>query len=85
VLGAALPPLQYGINDTGVIKNLNTYAQSTVTVFNRFGQQLFFSNNYPVPWDGMYKGTNLPTGTYYYIINIGNAGKPIAVEVVIIR
>jgi gliding motility-associated-like protein len=85
VIPNAFTPNGDGINDTWVIKNLNSYAQCTVTVFNRFGQQLFFSNNYPVPWDGRYKGANLPTGTYYYIINVGNAGKPIAGEVVIIR
>jgi gliding motility-associated-like protein len=55
-----------GINDTWVIPNLEYYPKSTVNIFNRWGQKLFSSTGYPVPWDGTYQGSQLPTGTYYY-------------------
>ncbi len=64
-------PNNDGINDTWVIDGLQTYKQSTVQVFNRWGQKVFnsFFGSYK-PWDGMYKGNLLPLGVYYYIIKL---------------
>jgi len=64
----AFTPNGDGINDTWNIKYLDTFPNCTVQVFNRYGQSLYFSKGYPIPWDGRYKGANLPDGTYYYII-----------------
>jgi len=61
-----------GINDTWEIKYLDYYPKSTVNIFNRWGQKVFSSIGYPTPWDGTYKGTVLPSGTYYYIIDPKN-------------
>jgi len=58
-----------GINDTWQIKYLEYYPKSTVNIFDRWGQKVFSSIGYPIPWDGTYKGAVLPTGTYYYIID----------------
>lgn len=58
-----------GINDTWNIKNIENYPDVTVNVFTRWGQKVFSSIGYPVPWDGSYKGYVLPSGTYYYIID----------------
>jgi gliding motility-associated-like protein len=33
---------------------------------------VFQSRGYGKAWDGTYKGNALPTGTYYYIINLQN-------------
>ncbi len=64
-----------GINDTWNIKYLNSYPKATVTIFNRLGEQLYFSNGYPIAWDGRYKGADLPAGVYYYIINPNIIGR----------
>ena len=61
-----------GINDTWEIKYLDYYPKSTVNIFDRWGQKVFSSIGYPIPWDGTYKGTVLPSGTYYYIIDPKN-------------
>lgn len=58
-----------GINDTWDIKYLDYYPKSTVNIFNRWGQKLFSSIGYPIPWDGTFNGSVLPAGTYYYIID----------------
>jgi gliding motility-associated-like protein len=81
----AFTPNGDGINDTWDIKYLNTYASCTVEVFNRFGASIYFSNGYPAAWDGRYKGADLPVGTYYYVINLGNGSKQISGYVTIIR
>jgi gliding motility-associated-like protein len=77
VLSAATIPNTFtpnndGINDTWDIKNLDTYLSCTVNIFNRYGQNLFSSIGYGTPWDGKYHGSNVPTGTYYYIIDLND-------------
>lgn len=73
-----------GVNDTWNINNLNTYPKITVEILNRYGTRVYFSNNYPVPWDGKYNGANVPQGTYYYIIT-GVSNKPLTGYVAVIR
>ena len=73
VLTAVIPPSAFspnadGVHDTWVVEGLADYLQSTVQVFNRYGQLVFSSKGYPAPWDGKMAGKELPSGTYYYII-----------------
>jgi len=69
VVPNAFTPNGDGINDTWDIKYLDSYPDCTVSIFNRYGQQLFYSVGYPIAWDGKYNGSPLPVGVYYYIIN----------------
>lgn len=81
----AFTPNGDGKNDVWEIKYLTTYPGNTVDIFNRYGQKLFSSIGYDVPWDGTYKGASVPPGTYYYIINPKNGRKIISGNVTIIR
>jgi gliding motility-associated-like protein len=81
----AFSPNGDGINDTWLIEALNTYPESTTSVFNRFGQLVFRSNGYPSPWDGRYNGKALPVGTYYYTIDRKNNFPIMSGWVMIIR
>ena len=78
-------PNNDGINDKWDVTNLVSYPNCTVTIFNRYGEKLFFSKNYPIPWDGKYNGRDVPAGTYYYIINLNNGSKPFSGWVAVIR
>ena len=40
-------------------------------IYNRWGEQIFESNDLNLGWDGTYKGRLCPTGTYVYIIKFG--------------
>ena len=64
----AFTPNGDGINDLWNIENLDIYPKITVTIFNRYGTQVYFSNGYSAPWDGRYNGSQAPLGVYYYII-----------------
>lgn len=64
-----------GINDTWYVEALDTYPESTTQVFNRYGMEVFKSKGYSKPWDGKYNGQPVPTGTYYYIIDLKNGNK----------
>ncbi|MBL7902720.1 MAG: gliding motility-associated C-terminal domain-containing protein [Bacteroidia bacterium] len=58
-------------NDIWVIDYIDQFPGSTVEIYNRWGEQLFITENYTAtPFDGKFKGQNLPVGTYYYIISL---------------
>lgn len=81
----AFSPNGDGINDFWVIKYLEFYPDATIQIFNRYGQAVYLSTGYNQPWDGKYKGTDLPVGTYYYMINPRNGLNIIKGAVTIIR
>ena len=85
VIPNAFTPNGDGINDTWDIKYLDTYPNNTVSVFNRYGEMVYYSIGYATPWDGKYRGANLPPGTYYYIIDPKNGRNQISGSVTIIR
>lgn len=65
-----------GKNDVWLIDYLDQFPNNTVEIYNRWGDLLFSSTGYKVPFDGKYKGKDLPVGTYYYVININHPGYP---------
>ena len=78
-------PNNDGINDQWLIPFLSTYPGNHVQVFNRYGQLVFESSGYAIPWDGTMNGKSLPFGTYYYIIEAGNGRKPLTGYVTIVK
>ncbi len=74
-----------GVNDTWQIDGLQGYTGCTVFIYNRWGQLVFKSIGYSKPWDGTYKGKNLPFGTYYYVIDLKNNSPRISGNVTIVR
>ena len=62
-----------GINDTWNIDALVTYPDCLLQVFDRYGQQVYKSIGYNKPWDGKYNSNILPTGTYYYVLDLKNS------------
>jgi gliding motility-associated-like protein len=81
----AFSPNGDGINDFWVIKSLEFYPDATIQIFNRYGQPVYLSTGYSQPWNGKFKGVDLPVGTYYYIINPKNGRNIIKGAVTIIR
>ena len=81
----AFSPNNDGINDKWEIQYLDSYPGCTIDVFNRYGQTVFNSVGYERPWDGTFKGTPLPIGTYYWVIHPKNGREPITGSVTIIR
>jgi gliding motility-associated-like protein len=73
------------INDVWKIENLSLYPNYHIQVFNRYGQAMYDTKDYSKPWDGTIQGKPLPSGTYYYIIDLGGARKTKKGYVTIIR
>jgi gliding motility-associated-like protein len=61
-----------GKNDTWIIDNIIKFPKCMVEIYNRWGDLLFTSVGYGTPWDGKYKGGDLPVGTYYYVIKLND-------------
>ncbi len=68
-------PNNDNIHDEWVIYGLNDFPDVIVKIYNRWGQELFSSSGYPMPWDGKYNGVDLPTATYYYVIELNESDK----------
>jgi len=78
-------PNRDNIHDKWEIKYLESYPGCTVQIYNRYGQLVFESKGYSKPWDGTYKGKDVPAGTYYYIIDPKNGRKQMTGFVDVIR
>lgn len=78
-------PNNDGINDTWNIQYLDTFPNCTVDIYNRYGTKIYASIGYAVPWNGRYKGANLPAGTYYYIINLHDGSPVLSGSITILR
>jgi gliding motility-associated-like protein len=61
-----------GINDQWLINNINVYQPMQVKIYNQWGTEVFNSGNYLNDWSGIFKGKELPMGTYYYIVIANN-------------
>ncbi|HWY98353.1 MAG TPA: gliding motility-associated C-terminal domain-containing protein [Bacteroidia bacterium] len=55
-------------NSSFVILNLEKYPESNLQLFNRWGQKIYYSQNYQNNWTG----DNEPDGTYFYILTLEN-------------
>jgi gliding motility-associated-like protein len=73
------------INDYWQIAGIENYPDALVQVFNRYGQKLFESKGYSIPFDGTYKGQKLASGVYYYIINLNTKCNLLSGSLTILR
>lgn len=60
-----------GSNDVFVIKGIQNYPQSKLSIFNRWGNRVYKIDNYQNNWDGTWENKILPDGTYFYILDDG--------------
>lgn len=81
----AFSPNGDGIHDKWEIPYLISYPGCTVDIFNRYGQLIFHTTGYDKPWDGTIKGSPVPVGTYYYIIDPKNGKQKMSGYVDVIR
>ncbi|MFM7022506.1 MAG: Ig-like domain-containing protein [Flavobacteriales bacterium] len=74
-------PNSDNVNDTWVIRGILNYPNNTVRIFNRWGNLVYEKDGYKNEWDGTTMfgitlgGNELPEGTYFYIVDLGNNTK----------
>jgi gliding motility-associated-like protein/uncharacterized repeat protein (TIGR01451 family) len=71
-------PNDDGINDLLVIRGIVNFPENTFTIFNRWGNKVYDASPYTDKWDGKSTygitvgGDKLPTGTYFYLLDLGD-------------
>lgn len=65
-------PNNDGVNDRFNLKGIELFSTSSASIFNRYGQLLKSSKNAPFSWDGTFKGQQLPSDDYWYVVVIDN-------------
>ncbi|WP_422859015.1 Calx-beta domain-containing protein [Flagellimonas sp. S174] len=66
-----------GINDTlRFVDPNNEFSNNRLEVFDRYGNSVFEANGYDGSWDGTGSNGNLPKGTYFYVLDLGNGTEP---------
>ena len=69
----AFTPDGDGKNDSWEIPGLSDlFPNNKVSVFNRWGNLIFESLGYSIPWDGKYYGNELPVASYFFIIEFND-------------
>jgi gliding motility-associated-like protein len=65
-------PNSDGVNDTWEILNVENFPKIKITVYDRWGQQVYKTIGYPQSkwWNGTRGGSQLPASTYYYVISL---------------
>ncbi|WKZ75551.1 MAG: gliding motility-associated C-terminal domain-containing protein [Vicingaceae bacterium] len=64
----AFSPNADGENDVFRLLGADKVAEMELRVFNRWGQQVFYTNQKETGWDGSFKGQPAPTGVYAYTL-----------------
>ncbi|MET0946050.1 MAG: gliding motility-associated C-terminal domain-containing protein, partial [Flavobacterium sp.] len=72
-------PNNDGTNDLFRIDCIESYPNNELKVYNRYGALVYSKQHYENDWNGtanvsgvINRGDMLPTGTYFYVIDIGN-------------
>jgi gliding motility-associated-like protein len=73
-------PNSDGVNDALVFEGAQYYPNTALSVFNRWGQEVYSSGNYKNTW----KGTDMPDGTYFYVLKL-ETGKEYSGNVTLLR
>ncbi len=75
-----------GHNDTWKLKGIEDYPEAEVTIFNRWGEVVFFGKaNSQSLFDGTSRGEPLPSGTYSYTIRTESQGHVYRGQVLLLR
>ncbi|MBN1159210.1 MAG: gliding motility-associated C-terminal domain-containing protein [Bacteroidales bacterium] len=85
VIYDAISPNNDGYNEVWHIGNIDNYPSCTVKIYNTWGTLVFSSEGYGTPWDGTYEGKELPSATYYYVIDPGDGSEILTGAVSIVK
>ena len=67
----AFTPNQDGYNDVWRVSNIEFFSNVKLKIFDKFGTQVFMAEDVlKFNWNGLYNGRLLPSGTYWYVMEI---------------
>jgi len=64
-----------GVNDNLILVGYQNFPNSRLSVFDRYGNMVFEQTAYDNTWNGTGDNGDLPKGTYFYILDLGDASE----------
>ena len=64
-------PNSDGKNDVFLVKGMGV-EEFELIIFNRWGEEVFYTDNMEIGWDGTFKGELVPVGTYVFALKTKN-------------
>ena len=75
-----------GMNDVWQVRGLPDFKGTNIKIYTRGGQLVYESiGNYTKPFDGLFRGKELPAGVYYYVIDLRAECKPLGGSITLLR
>jgi len=62
-------------NDTWGVPGIRFYEGARISVYERDGARVFYTENPDVRWDGTYNGKEMPVGSYYWVVEVAETGQ----------
>ncbi len=81
----AFSPNGDGINDEWKIEGMFDYPEAEIRVYNREGREVYVDKGGQRAFDGSFQGKPLPTGTYYYYVDLKGNCEPLSGSLFLIR
>ncbi|GEM_PF-721947 len=73
-------------NDVWIVQNLENYPNNHVSIFDRWGREIYATDSYSNDWGATnYNGHLLMDGTYYYVIEFPENGKVLKGAITVVR
>jgi gliding motility-associated-like protein len=60
------------------LSQIGKYPNNELIIFNQWGDEVFRQKPYGNSWAGTFDGEELPDGTYFYVLDLGNGDKPLS-------
>ena len=61
-----------GINDVLILVDHQNFPNSQLQIFDRYGNSVYDQRGYDSTWNGRGENGDLPKGTYFYILDLGD-------------
>ncbi len=72
----AFTPNNDGYNDTWRIRNIDLYPGAKLSIYTKWGEKIHEAKGDAIkPWNGKYKGKDLPPATYYFVLDLGDGSE----------
>ena len=75
IITNAFSPNGDGTNEGWGVPGIRFYEGARISVYDKGGSRLFYTENPDVRWDGTFEGKEMPVGAYFWTIEIVETGE----------
>jgi len=75
VVNNSFSPDGDGVNDNWGVPGIRFYGGARISVYDRVGTRMFYTESPDDGWDGTFNGKQLPVGSYFWTVEIKETGE----------